>query len=133
MARESGSSGKHCYDLIADCGLRAAADLLVHTWDPVVLAALAQGPLRRRELRAAIGGVSDKALTEALHRLLAAGLLERRRYREAPPRVDYALTALGETFAKGPLQALADWALAHADELAAAQEAGEERSPRPPA
>ncbi len=59
MARMS-EHGRHCEELIADCRLRAATDLFAHTWDPVVLAALRPGPRRRRELRAAIGGMSDK-------------------------------------------------------------------------
>src|SRR5690606_20683154 len=67
----------HCYELVADCRLRAATDLFAHMWDPVVLAALRTGPRRRRELRAAIGGISDKVLTDALRRLLANGLIER--------------------------------------------------------
>jgi DNA-binding HxlR family transcriptional regulator len=68
----------HNYELVADCRLRAATDLFAHTWDPVTLAALQTGPRRRRELRYAIGGISDKVLTETLHRLLANGLINRR-------------------------------------------------------
>ena len=111
-----------CQDLVADCRLRAVTDLFAHTWDPVVLAALRPGPLRRRELRAGIGGLSDKALTEALGRLLASGLLTRTRFAQAPPRVEYALTRLGESLVNGPMVALGDWIRAHGDELLAAQE-----------
>ncbi|MCA2189577.1 hypothetical protein [Nonomuraea cavernae] len=45
---------------VADCRVRSATDLFAHTWDPVVLLALAPGPRRRRELRAAIGGVRTR-------------------------------------------------------------------------
>ncbi|WP_307834303.1 winged helix-turn-helix transcriptional regulator [Paractinoplanes lichenicola] len=107
---------------MADCRLRMGTDLFAHVWDPVVLAALTVGPRRRRALRAQIGGISDKALTEALNRLIANGLLEKRSYAEAPPRVDYALTPLGQTFAGGPMRALADWVLRHGDELFEAQQ-----------
>ncbi|WP_174889898.1 winged helix-turn-helix transcriptional regulator [Acrocarpospora pleiomorpha] len=112
----------HCYDLVADCRLRAATDLFAHTWDPVVLAALRPGPRRRRELRAAIGGISDKVLTEALHRLLANGLLTRHAHAESPPRVEYDLTSLGQSLVDGPMQALARWTIEHGDELFDAQE-----------
>ncbi|MFB9906970.1 winged helix-turn-helix transcriptional regulator [Allokutzneria oryzae] len=111
-----------CYELVADCRLRAATDLFAHTWNPVVLAALREGPRRRRELRAAIGGISDKVLTETLNRLLGNGLIDRRSYAEAPPRVEYALTALGKSLVDGPMRALADWTVEHADELLEAQE-----------
>jgi DNA-binding HxlR family transcriptional regulator len=111
-----------CSDFVADCRLRMGTDLFAHVWDPVILAALTAGPQRRRALRASIGGISDKALTEALHRLIGNGLAERRSYAEAPPRVDYALTPLGRTFADGPMRALADWILRHGDALLEAQE-----------
>ncbi|WP_239648034.1 winged helix-turn-helix transcriptional regulator [Nocardiopsis ganjiahuensis] len=113
-----------CYEFIADCRLREAASLFAHTWDPTLLAALSEGPLRRRALRSVIGGISDKALTESLHRLLDSGMVERRSYRQAPPRVDYALTALGRSFVDGPVRALADWTREHADTLAEARLSG---------
>lgn len=113
----------HCDELVADCRLRAATDLLAHMWDPVALAALRQGPRRRTELRTTIGGISDKVLTETLNRLLANGLIDRRAYAQAPPRVEYALTRLGQSLVDGPMETLGRWALEHGDELLAAQEA----------
>ncbi len=109
-------------DFVADCRLRMGTDLFTHLWDPVVLAALVAGPQRRRTLRANIGGISDKALTEALHRLVTNGLLDRRSYAEAPPRVDYALTPLGRSFADGPMRALGEWIVRYGDDLFEAQE-----------
>ncbi|EFC82158.1 transcriptional regulator, HxlR family [Parafrankia sp. EUN1f] len=108
--------------LVVDCRLRAATDLFAHTWDPVVLAALRSGACRRLELRAAIGGVSDKALTEALRRLCAHGLVERRAFAQAPPRVEYTLTPLGQSLVDGPMRALGDWITEHGDQLLEAQE-----------
>ncbi|MEV5430014.1 helix-turn-helix domain-containing protein [Streptomyces sp. NPDC052701] len=119
----------HCHEWVADCRLRAATDLFTHTWDPVVLAALRLGPRRRRELLAAIGGISDKVLTDSLHRLLAGGLIERHARAEAPPRVDYALTGLGQSLVEGPMTALGRWAVEHGDELLAAQEDSAAGSP----
>ncbi|WP_395109158.1 winged helix-turn-helix transcriptional regulator [Actinomadura sp. SCN-SB] len=121
----------HCYELVADCRLRAAVDLFTHTWDPVVLAALRSRPHRRRELRTAIGGISDKVLTETLQRLLANGLVDRRAYSTAPPRVDYSLTALGRSLVDGPMKALGRWILEHGDELLDAQERAARTRPAP--
>ena len=118
----AGDTDGGCVDFVADCRLRMGTDLFTHVWDPVVLAALVAGPQRRRALRASIGGISDKALTEALHRLITNGLLERTSYAEVPPRVDYALTPLGRTFADGPMRALADWVIRYGDDLFEAQE-----------
>jgi len=120
------------YELVADCRLRATTDLFAHTWDPVVLAALRPGRRRRHQLRAAIGGISDKALTEALHRLLAHGLVERRAYAEAPPRVEYGLTELGDSLIDGPMRALGRWTLDHGDELLQAQEHAADPPASPP-
>ncbi len=109
--------GMEDHGLLADCRVRMATDLFAHTWDPVVLFALRPGRLRRRELRAAIGGVSDKPLTEALRRLLAHGLIERRSYPAAPPRVEYELTELGRSLVDGPLAALGRWTVEHGNKL----------------
>ncbi|WP_183145309.1 MULTISPECIES: winged helix-turn-helix transcriptional regulator [unclassified Streptomyces] len=116
---------------VADCRLRAATDLFTHTWDPVVLAALRAGPRRRRELRAAIGGISDKVLTDTLRRLLAGGLVGRHAHAEAPPRVEYRLTVLGQSLVEGPMVALGRWAVDHGDELLAAQENAARRTTDP--
>lgn len=122
MGCEMTDHDTHCYELVADCRLRAATDLFAHTWDPVVLAALRMGPRRRRDLRAAIGGISDKVLSNSLHRLLAGTLVERHAHAEAPPRIDYALTSLGQSLVEGPMMALGRWAIEHGDELLEAQE-----------
>ena len=116
------ASHDHCEELVADCRLRAATDLFAHTWDPVVIAALRPGPHRRHELRAAIGGISDKVLTETLRRLTGQGLVARRAHAEASPRVEYALTPLGQSLADGPMHALGRWITDHGDELLDAQE-----------
>ncbi|TQS44117.1 winged helix-turn-helix transcriptional regulator [Cryptosporangium phraense] len=118
VAMRSGDDG----ELVADCRLRLATDIFRHTWDVVVLAALDAGPRRRRALRRSIGGISDKVLTDALNRLLSTGLIERRHLAEAPPRVDYALTALGRSFADGPMRALGTWVTEYGDELSELQE-----------
>ena len=129
MAGEMSDHEAHRYKLVADCRLRAATDLFTHTWDPIVLAALRPGPRRRRELRAAIGGISDKVLTDTLHRLLANGLINRHAHAEAPPRVEYNLTTLGQSLVDGPMKALGRWTIEHGDELLNAQENAAQRRP----
>lgn len=111
-----------CERLLVDCRLRAATELFSHTWDPVILAGLGEGRLRRAELRALTGGISDKVLTEALRRLLGNGLIERRAFRAAPPRVEYGLTPLGTSLVEGPLRAMGQWTEEHGEELLDAQE-----------
>ena len=105
-----------CEAFVSDCHVRAAAELISHTWDPVVIAALRSGPTRRGQLLQRMGGVSDKALTESLRRLIGRGLIAR-----APghPAAIYQLTPFGSSFATGPLASLARWAAENQDRLAA--------------
>ncbi|GHF59896.1 winged helix-turn-helix transcriptional regulator [Streptomyces griseosporeus] len=106
---------------LADCRARLAFDLLANTWNAVVVWALREGPLRHGELRARIGGISQKVLTETLRRLEFNGLVARRAHGGSPPRVDYALTDLGRSLL-APIDAFGAWAFAHGDEVMAAQE-----------
>jgi DNA-binding HxlR family transcriptional regulator len=102
----------------ADCQARVAAELLSGRWPMVVLYALSHGPARPGELREQIGGISQKVLTETLRRLEHNGLVQRRRYAEAPPRVEYSLTKPGEDLLV-PIRALGDWAATYADRIPA--------------
>ncbi|KQX46130.1 MULTISPECIES: helix-turn-helix domain-containing protein [unclassified Streptomyces] len=113
---------------LADCRARLAFDLLANTWNSVVLWSLRGGPRRHGELRARIGGISSKVLTETLRRLEFNGLVERREAGvvdvpelRGAPRVTYELTPLGRTLL-GPIDAFGAWAFEHGDEVMAAQE-----------
>ena len=108
-----------CQPFVSDCHVRAAAELISHTWDPVLLSALRLGPTRRTELLIRIGGVSDKVLTESLQRLVSRGLVTRDGAAGSQRGgAVYRLSPLGESFATGPLAQLALWAEANQDELA---------------
>ncbi|MFD8822131.1 winged helix-turn-helix transcriptional regulator [Streptomyces sp. NPDC059605] len=109
---------------LADCRARLAFDLLSNTWNAVLIWVLRNGPQRPGELRERIGGISPKVLTETLRRLEFNGLVARNAYAEAPPRVEYELTALGRTLL-GPIDAFGAWAFEHGDEVMAAQERNE--------
>lgn len=113
---------KPCVPFASDCHVRAAADLITHTWDPVILSALRGGQTRRSELLARVGGLSDKVLTESLRRLQNRGLITKAEAKaddagRTTPGAVYELTPLGESFANGPLLHLATWAVEHQAEL----------------
>jgi len=107
-----------CETFVSDCHVRAGADLISHTWDPVVLSALRLGPTRRSVLLDRIAGASDKVLTESLRRLAARGLVARTASAGRRDAAVYRLTDLGTSFAEGPLAGLAAWAAGHQAELA---------------
>lgn len=110
-----------CEAFVSDCHVRAAVELICHTWDAVVLSALRLGPTRRSALLRRIAGLSDKVLTESLRRLANSGLVARADETSTAPRRDsavYRLSALGESFANGPLAQLALWAAENQADLA---------------
>jgi DNA-binding HxlR family transcriptional regulator len=112
-----------CQTFVSDCQVTAATALVSHRWDPVVLSALREGPVRRADLLPRIAGISDKVLTDSLRRLLANRLVEKSRGGPGSsgggPAV-YRLSPLGESFVEGPLRSLARWAVDHGGELAGA-------------
>jgi DNA-binding HxlR family transcriptional regulator len=70
-----------------------ALDLLGDKWTLLIVRDLTTGPRRFVELQRVLPGISTEQLRSRLNRMVADGILTRTRYREAPPRVDYALTA----------------------------------------
>jgi DNA-binding HxlR family transcriptional regulator len=69
-----------------------ALDLVGDKWTLLIVRDLAGGPRRFVELQRVLPGISTEQLRSRLNRMVADGLLTRRRYREVPPRVDYELT-----------------------------------------
>jgi DNA-binding HxlR family transcriptional regulator len=69
---------------------------------------LMSGPRRFVELQRVLPGISTEQLRSRLNRMVADGMLTRKRYREVPPRVDYELTARARELAP-VLGALARW------------------------
>ncbi len=75
----------------------------------VILQRLAEQKSRRfSELLSEVGKTSSRTLTKRLRELEACGMITRTSYREAPPRVEYALTQSGRAFRK-VLNAMASW------------------------
>jgi DNA-binding HxlR family transcriptional regulator len=67
-------------------------DLVGDKWTLLIVRDLAAGPRRFVELQRVLPGISTEQLRSRLNRMVADGMLTRKRYREVPPRVDYDLT-----------------------------------------
>lgn len=91
-------------------------------WTVLVVVMLAEGPMRFNVLKRRIGRVSQRMLTLTLRGLERDGLVSRTVFPTIPPRVDYELTALGQSL-KTPVMALGEWAFAHLDVMDAARQA----------
>jgi DNA-binding HxlR family transcriptional regulator len=94
-----------------DC--RAVSEILQRIgdkWSLLVVRRLGDGPMRFNELRAAVGGISQKMLTTTLRTLERDGFVTRTVFPTIPPRVDYELTDLGREL-EIPVKGLAEWAI----------------------
>jgi DNA-binding HxlR family transcriptional regulator len=101
---------------LADCPARLAIEVIADKWSVVTLFALSDGPRRHGELVTLIGGISRKVLTQTLRKLQANGLVDRRAFAEAPPRVEYSMTKLGQTLQE-PIVMLTQWARDHGESI----------------
>jgi DNA-binding HxlR family transcriptional regulator len=101
--------------------LRQGLELVTDKWTALVMNALKGGTRRLSDLQREIEGVSQKMLIQTLRRMEEDGLVARTVYPVVPPRVEYTLTPLGETFLK-PLASLCQWAIEHMPEVQEARQ-----------
>lgn len=99
-----------------DCPTRVVLDRIGDKWTVLVIGSLEDGSLRFSQLRARIGGVAPKVLTQTLRAMERDGLLTRTVHAQVPPRVDYELTPLGASLT-GPIATLTDWAETHLTQI----------------
>ena len=85
-----------------------ALDLVGDKWTLLIVRDLISGPRRFVELQRVLPGISTEQLRSRLNRMVADGMLTRKRYREVPPRVDYELTGRARELAP-VLGELARW------------------------
>ena len=122
-ARSEASEALVDFDVMSpQCPSRSVLRHVVDRWTPLVVSALADGPLRFTELRRRVGGVTPKVLTQTLRSMERDGLVTRTQTGGVPPRVDYELTELGITISE-PIAALRRWAQDNAREVLAARTA----------
>lgn len=105
--------------------VREVLDRVGDKWSVLVIARLGERGQRFSELKRSIEGISQRMLTLTLRQLEHDGLVSRTVHATVPPRVDYALTALGSSVLQ-PITALIDWATAHGSDIADARRAYED-------
>lgn len=94
------------------CPIRNVLGILGRKWPSLILCHLSFGTHRFSELRGAIPDISQRMLAQTLRELERDGLISRDTSASVPPRVDYALTPLGESYID-PLQTLLSWGAKH--------------------
>lgn len=79
------------------CPIRDVLDCVGDRWSLLALTALAAGTLRFTVVRRTIGDISPRMLAHTLRNLERDGYVIRKVHPTVPPKVEYRLTALGET------------------------------------
>ncbi|MGZ3872911.1 MAG: winged helix-turn-helix transcriptional regulator [Mucilaginibacter sp.] len=98
------------FSMVTDCPVRNVLDRVGDKWSILVISILGEcGTLRFNELNQTIGNISQKMLTVTLKTLEADGLVARKMYPQIPPKVEYSLTALGESLLPA-IASLTAWA-----------------------
>ncbi len=104
----------------AGCRAREVLERIGDKWSVYVVHLLGAGTLRFSELRRQIEGITPRMLTVTVRSLERDGLVSRTVYPVVPPRVEYALTPLGETLLEA-VTGLLVWADAHLGDIDAAR------------
>jgi DNA-binding HxlR family transcriptional regulator len=89
-------------------------------WSILIVMMLARGPQRFNELKRMVEGISQRMLTLNLRGLEREGLVSRKIFPTIPPKVEYALTDLGESLCTHVI-AFGQWAEANYDAIQAAR------------
>lgn len=101
------------------CYFQLATMVIGGKWKPKVLFHLAQQDVVRfGAMRKAIYGITEKMLIQSLKELEKDGLVNRKVYRQVPPKVEYSLTDLGKSFIP-VVNAMYDWGKSYASYLVA--------------
>jgi DNA-binding HxlR family transcriptional regulator len=100
---------KQAAGLSERCPIRDVLDRLGDRWTLLVLMELQHGTLRFSALKRRIEDISQRMLAQTLRQLEKDGLASRKVYPTIPPKVEYALTELGQSILK-PIGQLIEWA-----------------------
>ena len=103
-------------DILPECPVATTVSLVGSKWKLLIMRNLLARPWRFNELQKSIDGISQKALTEALRSMEADGIVSRTVYPEVPPRVEYALTELGESM-RPIIKSMENWGKAYKEQL----------------
>ena len=84
-------------DELPECPVATTVQLIGSKWKLLILRNLLARPWRFNELKRNLEGISQKVLTDSLRSMEEDGIITRTVYPEVPPRVEYALSDLGES------------------------------------
>lgn len=92
------------------CPVATTVQMIGSKWKLLIMRNLLARPWRFNELKKDLEGISQKVLTDSLRSMEADGIVTRTVYAEVPPRVEYALSPLGESM-RPIIMAMRQWGL----------------------
>ena len=91
-----------------ECPVATTVQLIGSKWKLLIIRNLRMRPWRFNELKKDLDGISQKVLTDSLRSMEEDELITRTVYPEVPPRVEYALSELGQSMSP-ILDAMQQW------------------------
>lgn len=101
---------------LPECPVATTVQLIGSKWKLLILRNLFQRPWRFNELKKSLEGISQKVLTDSLRSMETDGIITRTVYPEVPPRVEYALSDLGQSM-HPIIKAMEEWGLSYKKQL----------------
>ena len=100
------------------CPVATTVALIGSKWKLLILRNLLARPWRFNGMKKNLEGISQKVLTDSLRSLEDDGIITRTVYPEVPPRVEYALSELGESM-RPIINAMESWGLSYQEQVSA--------------
>lgn len=96
-----------------ECGVTVYDLVVGGKWKPYLINCMNRGVRRPSEFQRIIPGATKRVLQQQLNEMERMGLVEKKIFAELPPRVEYSLTARGESLIP-IIRKMDEWGLRHA-------------------
>jgi len=94
------------------CPVTTTLSVIGGKWKPIILYVIRDETKRFSQIKKMIPAISQKMLTQQLRELEQDGIVHRKVYAVVPPKVEYTLTAHGQTLMP-IMDAMAVWGKRH--------------------
>ena len=111
-------------------GVNELLNRLGNKWAVQIVVVLQQEPLRFNQILRMVDGISQQMLTRTLKALIRDGIIKRNIKNDVSAKATYSLSPLGVSLSV-PLKNLAEWAVAHQEEIKANHQTYDEQEYRP--
>ncbi|MBQ7433421.1 MAG: helix-turn-helix transcriptional regulator [Lachnospiraceae bacterium] len=101
---------------LPDCPVATTVSLIGSKWKLLIMRNLLVRPWRFNELKKNLEGISQKVLTDSLRSMEEDGIITRTVFPEVPPRVEYALSELGESM-RPIIKSMETWGMEYKQNL----------------